>query len=121
MYIYVYIGAIPNTFCQLTSLINLFITYSGNPGITCAPLCVSSVTTRSVPSTMCPSNQDIGLCGMTAATNIQSISGYSQWSCTTGGVTSTAPCSTPLWNGLGCSGSNVMFISVSSTTLRGNI
>ena len=61
------------------------------------------------------------MCDIIAATNIQSISGYSQWSCTAGGVTSTTPCSAPVWNGLGCSGSNVVFISISSTSLRGNM
>ena len=115
-----FIGAIPNTICQLSSITGLYITFSNtNPGITCAPLCVSSVTTHYVPSSICPSNQDIGLCGIIAATNIQSISGYSQWSCTTGGYTSTSPCLSLVWAGLVCSGSNVVSVDVNSIGLTG--
>ena len=117
-----FIGAIPNTICQIISLTALYITYSGtNPGVTCAPLCLSSVTTHAVPSAICPSNQDIGLCGLIAATNIQSISGYSQWSCTTGGYTSTSPCTSPMWPGVSCVGSNVVSMNIGSLGVTGSI
>ena len=116
-----YIGAIPDTFCQLTSLDSFLLTSgAGNAGITCAPTCVSLVVTRVLPSTTCPSNQDIGLCGMMTATNIQSITGYSQWSCTTAGITSTTPCASPVWNGLACTGSSIISVTVGNIGLTGN-
>ena len=85
---------------------------SGNAGITCTPLCLSSVATRNLPTATCVYPQDSGLCGMIAASNIQSVSGYSQWSCASGGYTSTNPCSSPVWPGLGCSGGIVVSLSV---------
>ena len=118
----VMLGAIPNTICQLPSLTYLSLTNTNtNPGITCAPLCLSSVTTRYVPSTICVYPQDQGLCGLIAATNIQSISGYSQWSCTTGGYTSTSPCTSPMWPGVSCVGSNVVSMNIGSLGVTGSI
>ena len=61
------------------------------------------------------------LCDIIAATNIQVITGYSQWSCNTAGVTSTTPCNTPVWPGVSCTLSNVVAISVSSIGLTGKI
>ena len=115
------VGAIPNSVCQLTSL--TYLSLSSNAGITCAPSCVTSITSSNlyVPSTACPSNQANGLCGLIAATNINSISSYSQWSCTTGGFTSTAPCAIPVWNGLTCSGGAAVVINLYNIGLTGNI
>ena len=55
-------------------------------------------------------------CDIIAATNIQSV--YSQWSCTTTGATSTAPCTTP-WTGLICSGSNPISINFGGLGITG--
>ena len=97
----------------------MYVTNSGsNVGITCAPLCVSSVAAV-VPSNICVYPQDNGLCGLIAATNIQSISGYSQWSCTTAGYTSSTPCLSPVWPGLSCVGVNVVSVTVNSVGLTG--
>ena len=58
------------------------------------------------------------MCDIVAATNIQSI--LSQWSCTTGGVTSTTPCTPPVWTGLSCnSGSVVKLTFTTSPSLTG--
>ena len=94
-----------------------------NPSVSCAPACVSSVTTKSVPATVCPvpSSQDIGLCGFIAATNIQSISGYSQWSCSVFGISSAAACTAPIWAGITCSGGNVVSIIAVSVGLTGSL
>ena len=99
----------------------LYVSNSGNPGIICAPQCVSSIISANlnVPSTICPTNQDIGMCSLVAATNIHSISGYSQWSCTTGGYTSTAPCTSPVWSRVLCSGNVVTSINVYNLGLTG--
>ena len=111
------IGSIPNSICLLSSLKYFYVTNSGsNSGLICAPYCLTSVTNRTVPSTVCVYPQDTGLCGLIAATNIQSLS--SQWSCTTGGYTTTFPC-TPYyaWSGLSCSGVNVVSVSFSLNKL----
>ena len=111
------VGSIPNAICVL-SITLLYITNSGtNPGITCAPLCVSSVNTHYVPSTICVYPQDQGLCGLIAATNIQAK--YGQWSCTTAGLTSSTPCKSPVWPGTVCVGSDVVSINVNSIGLIG--
>ena len=91
---------------------------SSNPGITCGPLCVSSVTIRVVPSTICVYPQDMGLCGIVAATNIQSngIQGYGNWSCNTGGVTTSTPCVAPVWPGITCTGIYVVSLSFAGVT-----
>ena len=110
---------IPQAICTLTKLRQVYA--GNNPGITCAPLCLSSIANifyKSLPSATCPTNQDMGLCGLISATNVQSIGGYSMWSCTTLGVTASSPCS-PLWTGLGCSGNYVNSLSLGSLTLSG--
>ena len=111
--------------CQLNNANGLLITYaSTNTGITCAPACLSSITSGNVyvPSTVCPmpTNQDNALCGLIAATNIQTISGYSQWSCTTLGISSVAACTAPIWAGVACSGSNVVSITAANIGLSGS-
>ena len=116
----VHVGSIPISICLVTHLTNLQMIYnSSNPGIKCAPLCVSSVTSRTVPSTICVFPQDNGLCGLLAATNIHSISGYSQWSCATGGYTSTLSCLSPLWPGVTCNGVDVVGINLLSLGITG--
>ena len=98
----------------------LTISYgTSNPGITCAPACLSSVSASTIPSSVCRSNQDIGLCGLIAATNVISIAGYSQWVCTTAGTTVTSPCQGTIWNGVTCFGSNVVAISLDNIGLSG--
>ena len=107
---------------MLSGLVHFVISDSGsNPGITCAPLCVSSISSGNlnVPSAVCVYPQDTGLCGLIAATNIHSISGYSQWSCTAGGYTSTTPCLAPVWPGIICSGINVVNLNLTSIALTG--
>ena len=59
------------------------------------------------------------LCDIIAATNIQSIPGYSQWSCTAGGVASTPPCIAPLWAGISCSGINLENIAIGAIGMTG--
>ena len=87
--------------------------------MTCVPLCLSSVSTRYIPTDICIYPQENGLCELIAATNIQSISGYSQWSCSTSGYAVTTPCLSPIWPGLTCSGINVMAIRIGSIGLTG--
>ena len=115
------LGSIPYSACGLPNIHTFDITASGsNPGITCAPLCVSSMAQNTVPSTTCIYNQDAGLCGFIAATNIHTISGKTMWVCVAPGVTATNPCS-PLWGGLVCSGNSVVSISISGIGLSGSI
>ena len=110
------VGAVTSGVCQLTLLQTLSITLSGNAAITCAPLCVSFVAARTVPSAICPTYQDTSLCSFIGATNIQSIN--TMWSCLSNGITSTNPCS-PVWTGLACNGSIVVSISFPGIGLSG--
>ena len=108
---------VPSSICLLQHITKLQINTAGTDlGIQCVPACVSSISVISIPTTTCPSNQDIGLCGLISATNVYSISGYSQWNCTTLGKTLTNPCSSPVWNGIAC-GSGITNNSVISITL----
>ena len=94
---------------------------ASNPLVTCAPLCLTTVTDRNLPTTMletCPSAQDGAMCSLIAATNIESISTHTMWSCNTDGVTSTDPCS-PLWTGITCSGSSIVNIDLGSVSVTG--
>ena len=118
------IGSIPNSICQLGNLQSLHVTDTGsNTGISCAPLCASSVPIANlfVPSTVCAYPQDYGLCGLIASTNIQSISGYGQWSCSSLGYTSTNPCAASIWPGLTCNGVNVVSINFFNLGILGSV
>ena len=95
-------------------------TGSTNAAVTCTPLCLSSVTTLVAPSSTCPTSEDMAFCGFIAATSIQSVTGYSMWNCTTGGTTSSSPCS-PVWPGLSCSGSTVLVINLGGLQFAGSI
>ena len=117
---YKYIGAIPNNICLMGVLSMVVIANSSsNPGVTCAPICISSVSSRTVPSSVCVYAQDVGLCGLISATNIHSISGYSQWSCSTGGYTTSTPCLSPVWPGLSCAGINVVSVNLNALGVTG--
>ena len=111
------LGSMPSAMCQMSSLTYLF--GIENAELTCSPLCLSSLSYHSVPSTVCVYPQDKGLCAVIAATNINSKSGYSQWSCTTAGYTTTTPCLAPAWPGLSCSGINVVSISIPNIGISG--
>ena len=116
------VGIIPYGICNMPTLQVVYVTNGpSNPGITCAPACVSSVPSTAVPTALCsyPSNQESGLCGLVAATNINTLSGYSMWACTASGYAASTPCNSPVWNGIGCIGGNVVYISVSSVGLTG--
>ena len=123
--IYGHLGVIPSSVCSLTKLSLIQVNSgSSNPLLTCVPSCISTVATAQVPP-YCPTNQDIGLCGLIAATNIHSLSGHSLWNCTTLGTTVTNPCSPQLWLGIQCANSGsinntVISITFSSSKLIGN-
>ena len=70
--------------------------------------------------TFCPVIQADPICDFISATNIHTITGHTQWSCTTAGVTSTVPCTGP-WPGLTCSGSTVNSININNAGLKGKI
>ena len=81
-------------------------------------MCASIVTDKDLPSAICPTPQENAICSFIAATNIASISGYTMWSCTSDGITSTDPCS-PVWSGIGCNGSSIVRWDLSSVGLAG--
>jgi len=61
------------------------------------------------------------LCGFIAATNIEQISGYSQWSCNSSGYTNSDPCEQPLWAGVRCSDGQVDSLEISQSNLNGTL
>ena len=110
-----YLGAIPYEICQMSSLYNLEIANSGNTGLTCTPVCVSSILgTLECPSTYCPTEEDNGLCALIAATNVASL--IAGWGCS-GGYTSSPPCS--WWNLICDGGGNVVAITFGTLGVSG--
>lgn len=76
-------------------------------------------TPTSVP-TAARMNEDIGLCGFIAATNISSATGYNEWTCDSAGYTSSDPCGSPIWTGLTCnSAGSVTAMRVSGLEITG--
>ena len=117
------IGTVPSSLCGIATLTLIHISNSGNSLVTCAPLCLTTVTDSNLPSTVletCPSAQDDALCGFIAATNIESISTHTLWSCTSDGLTSADPCS-PVWSDITCSGSSVVNLDLNTISLTGMI
>ena len=75
--------------------------------------CIFMIIILTFASNMVVCAQNGGICGLIAATNIQSYSGYSQWSCTTDGVYSSTPCNSPVWAGITCNNeSNIVAIDL---------
>ena len=120
MIFYETIGSIPYDLCKLLSLTYIDI-YSNQ--FICYPSCVTSVSNRDLGSyPVCPSFQDNALCGLIASTNIQSISGYSMWSCNSTGYTTTNPCASgSIWVGITCTNNYVSSIAIYSLSLQGII
>ena len=117
----------PISLCDNTMFILLTIYLDrGNDGITCAPSCLTTIFSASLPNKVvetCPSFQDAGICGFIAATDIESISSKTMWSCNTDGVTITNPCnSSSLWSGVSCGSSGYIdSISLSSLGISGTM
>ena len=145
------IGSIPSAVCNILHLSALFISGSGsNPGVTCAPACLSSVVHLAVPVIACsnspsgqptvnpsrPSGQPTGrpsgqptirpsaeplLYHLCSIIAATNVeSMYSQWSCTPAGAPALPPCSSPIWPLLVCSGSDVVSLNFYDLYLSGN-
>ena len=100
----------PSELCDIGTL--TYFVFQNNAGITCYADCLSSVTTLQTSGTVCPpSAQDIGICGIIAATDIASIANYDEWACGTSGFTTTDPCAGP-WTGVTCASGVVDQISL---------
>ena len=116
----VILGSVPSQLCNDVLLNTL--QFQTNP-LTCYASCLTSksgLNAGSVPR--CPTSQELGLCGFIAATNIQSKSGYSMWSCDVNGLPTSDPCgNSPTWLGLSCSGGAVTSISLNSIGLSGMV
>ena len=116
-------GAVPNSLCGVTSLTSIEV--GPNTGLTCYPTCLTSapVTGFTGVTAGCPTDQENGLCGFIAATDIQVTSGYSQWACDVSGYPSTDPCAAggAVWPGLVCNGVMVEGIGISNVPFAGSI
>ena len=65
---------------------------------------------------------DEGLCALIAACDVASKSGYDEWSCSTGGITSSPPCdSGSVWTGLICNNDIITHINLDSLGITGTL
>ena len=110
------LGTVPSELCNIGTLATF--QFHANAGITCYAGCLSSVTTLQTSGTVCPSAQDIGICGFIGATDIASIAGYGMWACNTTGVTTTDPCTGP-WTGVTCTAGVVDIVELANTGISG--
>ena len=93
----------------------LDVTSAGSMNVTCANYCITTVTTKYIPS-ICPSPyQDEAICRLIASTTIAFQSGYSMWTCNAYAFTSTNPCTPSVWSGLLCSASFVSSLTIPSS------
>ena len=67
---------------------------------------------------MCHHTWDSGICGIIAATDIASKSGYDEWACDTSGYTLTDPCAGP-WTGITCTAGAVDKVDLNSKGISG--
>ena len=110
------LGTVPSELCDIGTLATFV--FQNNAGITCYADCLSFVTTLATSGTVCPSVQDIGICGIIAATDIASITNYDEWACTTSGFTLTDPCAGP-WTGITCTAGVVDYVYLHTKGISG--
>ena len=111
-------GSIPSQLCSISALQFLDMTSSGPMNLTCSNWCLTTVTTRYIPSICLPGFQDAAVCGLTAALDITSDASYTMWQCNALGFALTNPCTGP-WTGFACSGGYVASITLPASSLRG--
>ena len=110
------LGTVPSELCDIGTL--TFFQFNNNAGITCYADCLSSVTTLQTSGIVCPPDQDIGICGIIAATDIASITNYDEWACDTSGFTTTDPCAGP-WTGVTCASGVVDKVDLNNKGISG--
>ena len=112
-------GTVPHSLCSISTLLLLDLS---STDISCAPTCLTTVSTNAMPSTVketCPAAVDDAFCGLIAATNIASISNYTEWSCTTDGLIATDACASGSeWTGVDC---DIVALDLSTIGLRGTL
>jgi hypothetical protein len=94
--------------------------FVGNAELSCYPGCLAEWVQHNVVSVdagvgeCAVSGQDIALCGLVAATNIQSV--YPEWECTTSGFTVSDPCDpNNMWRGIdSCNGGQIEYLDISN-------
>lgn len=102
-------GEVPAELCAVSVLTGLFM----DGGLSCYAGCLTSVSPTTGGAPKCaPSAQEVGLCGFIAATNVQSVSPYTDWACDVSGYPATDPCA---WDGIMCSGHAVVNFIVTGT------
>ena len=83
--------------------------------MTRSPICLTTISDRIIP----PSFQNDAICGIIAATNIESISSKTMWFCTSDGLASTDPCFYPVWSGVSCNGGSIVQLEFNNVGLTG--
>ena len=72
----------------------------------------------SMPLVAAQTFQDIGICGIIAATDIANITNYDEWACDTSGFTTTDPCGGP-WTGVTCASGVVDYVNLENIGISG--
>ena len=109
--------------CGLSNLDLLH--FQGNDGISCYAACLDTIAQLDSGNILaCPTDQDEGLCGFIAATDITSKSGYEAWSCNVSGLPSSDPCNangSSIWDGLVCNGTQVISLVLTTASVSGKL
>lgn len=85
--IYIIIGSLPTSLCMNSVLHDMDI--DDNTGLSCASLCLSTVTITSTNLPYCRTNQEIAICSIVAAANVNTIG----WGCNSFGFPIGSVCS----------------------------
>lgn len=112
------IGTVPSGLCSLPLQ---FLSVEGNVQLRCYDPCLAHLSLSAyLPS--CPTESDIALCSLVAATTIGSVA--SSWACDALGKPVSPPCSInggSFWNGITCFSGQISRISFLSLSISGVI
>ena len=118
-------GDVPSSLCDLATYAAVTLL---NNSFTCYPSCqVNSNDVYGLSGTptwspwegrICQSDVDVALCSLISATNISSIAALQTWECNSDGNALSNPCN---WDGIHCSGSDVIVLSLAGMELVGTV
>lgn len=110
------IGTVPSGLCSLPLQ---FLSVEGNVQLRCYDPCLAHLSLSAyLPS--CPTESDIALCSLVAATTISSVD--SSWTCDALGKPVLPPCSInggSSWNGIACFDGQISMINLSLLPISG--
>ena len=94
---------------------------SGGRSWTAFLCCIFCAILVHLSPSVAQTTQEVSVCSFTGATNINSLSSFDEWACTSGGVPLTDPCTPAAWTGIVCSsgGGDIISIQITSKNLEG--